>query len=111
MNNKGLCFRCEYRAQFLEEGVRSRFECGAPEFSAMSCYMFQPVKPICIKPREGDNRPMSLNYFSSRVERTENTPELELRSHTSKEGVLVYWQLKDSKVELDHYLNMKPKEE
>ena len=101
MNNKGLCYRCEYRAKFLEEGNGPRFECKVPEMSVMGCYMFQPVKPICIKPREGDGRPMSLNYFSARVERTDFQPLMELASteQLASEnivgGILVYWKLKE----------------
>ena len=93
LNNKGLCYRCEHRAFFLETGSGARFECSQPEMSVMGCYMFQPVKPICIKPREGDSRPMSLNYFSSRVERVDASPELELKGEKTKEGILVYWKL------------------
>ena len=95
MNNQGLCFRCEYRARYLEEGTGPRFECKQPEMSVMGCYMFQPVKPICIKPREGDNRPLSLNYFSARVERVNASPELELKGEETKEGILVYWKPKE----------------
>lgn len=101
MNNQGLCFRCEYRAKFLEEGNGPRFECKVPEMSVMGCYMFQPVKPICIKPREGDNRPMSLNYFSSRIERVDASPELELaiqdqdKGQAIFKGILVYWKPKE----------------
>lgn len=101
MKNKGLCFRCEYRAHYLEEGHGPRFECGVPEMCVNGCYMFQPVKPICIKPREGDNRPMSLNYFSSRVERTAFQPLIELASteQLASEnivgGILVYWKPKE----------------
>ena len=95
MNNQGLCFRCEYRARYLEEGSGPRFECKVLEMSVVGCYMFQPVRPICIKPREGDNRPLLLNYFSARVERVDVSPELELRGEETKEGILVYWKYND----------------
>ena len=95
MNNQGLCFRCEYRARFLEEGYGPRFGCKVIESAVIGCYMFQPVKPICIKPREGDNRPMSLNYFSSRVERVDASPELELKGEETENGMLVYWKPKE----------------
>ena len=95
MNNQGLCFRCEYRAEYLEIGHAPRFECGVPTSSVSGCYMFQPVKPIVIKPREGDNRPLSLNYFSARVERVDVSPELELKGEETKEGILVYWKPKE----------------
>ena len=95
MNNKGLCFRCEYRAQFLEDKRQPRFECGMIESSVMGCYMFQPVKPICIKPREGDDRPLSLNILSCRVERTENKPNLQLFTIQNENDTLIYWKPKE----------------
>lgn len=105
MNNQGLCFRCEYRARYLEEGTGPRFECKCLEMSVVGCYMFQPVKPIVIKPREGDNRPLSLNYFSARVERAEISPDLELtvlnldKGQAIFKGILVYWKPKEEKHE------------
>ena len=95
MNNKGLCFRCEYRAKYLEEGGGPRFECQVPESSVVSCYMFKPVKPIIVKPKEGDNRPLSLNYFSARVERMKDSVELELKGQQLEKGVLIYWKPKE----------------
>lgn len=91
MSNKGLCFRCEWRARFLEEKRQPRFECGMIESSVMGCYMFQPVKPICIKPREGDNRPLSLNILSCRVERSDNEPNLQLSDTQNENDTLIYW--------------------
>lgn len=95
MNNKGLCFRCEHRAFFLETGSGARFECSQPEMSVMGCYMFQPVKPICIKPREGDDRPLTLNYFSARAERVDVNPDMQLTASGSTDGILVYWKPKE----------------
>lgn len=91
MNNKGLCFRCEWRAQFLESKRQPRFECGMIESAVMGCYMFQPVKPICIKPREGDNRPLSLNILSCRVERSDNEPTVQLSATQNEKDTLIYW--------------------
>jgi hypothetical protein len=44
-----LCFRCEHRAKFLEEGYGPRHECKDVETSKFICYCYQPVKPIVLK--------------------------------------------------------------
>lgn len=96
MNNKGLCFRCESRAKFLEEGIRIRFECGVVESSVCGCYMFKPVKPIAIQKREVDKRPLSLNILSARVERVDTEQELELTLKTTTDNkTLIYWKPKE----------------
>lgn len=41
----GLCFRCEYRAMFLESGHGPRCECGDVQSGGGSCYQFAPVLP------------------------------------------------------------------
>lgn len=56
---KGLCYRCEYRAQFHENGHAPRYECGTGT-SYMSCYMYRPVSPIILKPRKGEKRSVLL---------------------------------------------------
>ena len=47
---RGLCFRCENRAIFLETGYHPRFECGMEKTASSSCYMFMPAKPIVVAP-------------------------------------------------------------
>lgn len=93
-NDQGLCFRCEYRAKFLEYGNGPRNECKSPEISVCGCYMFLPVQPILIRKREGELRPMTLNYFSGRVERI-NVPELTLQHNVTEDGIIVYWTPKE----------------
>lgn len=88
----GLCYRCEYRAQFLENKRRPRHECGVIEEAVNGCYMFKPVKPIVVAPRDGDDRPVTLNLFSARVERKEEDIPLKLHGENTKEGILVYWK-------------------
>ena len=68
-----LCYRCEYRAQFLETGRRPRFECGEIEKSKYVCYMYRPVKPIVLKRSDAakdDPRPEHAGYFGCRMEGT-----------------------------------------
>ena len=46
---EGLCFRCEQRAQFLENGSRPRFECGLVEETKYACYSYRPVTPVVLQ--------------------------------------------------------------
>ena len=52
---KGICFRCEYRAQFLEKGHAPRCECGMIEQSKIGCYCYRPVAPVVLA-RDKDER-------------------------------------------------------
>ena len=57
-NKKGLCFRCEYRAEFFESGRKPRVECGNIENGNYSCYMYKPVLPVVLSPMPGyEDRP------------------------------------------------------
>lgn len=67
VKNEGLCFRCEHRALFLENGHRPRCECGDIESNKMGCYMYRPVRPVTLGKKSDDPRPVTLNYFSARV--------------------------------------------
>lgn len=51
----GLCHRCEHRAEFLETGVGSRYEC-QQTFAVGSCYMYQPVRGIVLARDKYDKR-------------------------------------------------------
>ena len=96
---KPLCYRCEYRARFLENGTRPRFECGEIDSAVNGCYMFKPVKPMILKRRDGDKRPVTLNILSGRVEGVGVPEDIELRDmacdkplekgHSS--GILPMW--------------------
>ena len=55
---RGLCFRCEHRAMFLETGYRPRFECGMEKEASSCCYMFMPCKPVAVAPTAGEKRPI-----------------------------------------------------
>ena len=103
-----LCFRCEHRAKYLEKLLESkyskdpvhiprpRFECGNIDTAVMGCYMFKPVKPVTIKPRDGDNRPLSLDILSCRVEQDENI-ELNIVFDKIDDKILPYWTPKKPK--------------
>ena len=53
-----MCFRCEFRAKYLETGRRPRCECGDIKNSKVDCYMFIPCFPIKTeKADKSDPRP------------------------------------------------------
>ena len=43
-----LCYRCEWRAQFLEKEHGPRFECCEIESAVSVCYMYKPVAPCVL---------------------------------------------------------------
>lgn len=92
-----LCFRCEERAKFHETGHAPRYECGEIDKAVNGCYMFKPVKPIVIKPRKGDERPLSLNMLSCRVERVDQEIDLKLDAYEEEKGILFCWIPKEIK--------------
>jgi hypothetical protein len=93
--NSGLCWRCEHRAIFHERGKSSRYECGKWT-SVISCYMFQPVKPIILKRVKDDKRPMFAGWgVSARVHRSEKDADMELTVRKAKDGYQLYWTHKN----------------
>lgn len=52
-----LCYRCENRAVAHETGHGPRYECTDFSSSKFACYCYLPVKPVILKPLEGDTRP------------------------------------------------------
>jgi len=93
---KSLCYRCEYRARFLEEGLRPRLECGMIDQSNHSCYMFQPVRPVLVEANKGEERPISFSYWSGRFHIVEQEPELELVITNENEFILPIWVKNDT---------------
>lgn len=93
----GLCFRCEHRAKFLEDGHGPRCECGDVKFQSFSCYMYSPCKLIVLRRRPGDRRYVGLPAaFAPRmmaIGLEEGTPTLSEisqspRSHKAKKYVI-----------------------
>lgn len=89
----GLCYRCEHRAKFHEDGSQPRFECGQIKQSVFRCYMFQPVKPIVLIPDKDDPRKAITGYFAPRSE-GRKTDDVELTSKIKEDGWLLYWKPK-----------------
>ena len=93
-----LCYRCEHRALFWESGKKHhpRYECGEPESSKSTCYMYQPVKPVVVARAEGyedDPRPLSTGYFSCRFT-VQRVADVVLVEHQEREGVFWFWKPK-----------------
>jgi hypothetical protein len=47
-----LCYRCEKRALFLEDGHAPRHECKQHGHSLKICYCYEPVKPCTLRKTE-----------------------------------------------------------
>lgn len=91
MSNRGLCWRCEHRALFHEGKGQSRYECGQ-NTAVVSCFMFQPVKPVILKKEKGDKRPMFAGWgVSAWVNPSEKEADLELSTEKKKDGWLLFW--------------------
>jgi hypothetical protein len=82
----GLCYRCEYRAQYLEDVLNAkkdekgnpvemihspRCECGSGSHftgklsSVYSCYMYRPVAPYILKADKGEKRSLTAPFMVS----------------------------------------------
>ena len=66
-SNIRLCFRCDWRAYFLENGHGPRYECQQPSNAVYSCYMYLPVLPVVMERNEGDDRPLQPAMLSARL--------------------------------------------
>ena len=93
---KGLCYRCEFRAQFHELGHAPRMECGEATKAVHSCYQFNPVKPLILIKNAYDERPQFAGAMLSARSRSGGVPDLRLSVGQAKEGVTPYWVPKSS---------------
>ena len=89
---KGLCYRCEYRAQYLETGHAPRYECSNIQSANYSCYMYQPVKPVIVEKNKNDNRPQFAGLLSARSQLVEREPDLQLHLKEYEDGSMIYWK-------------------
>jgi len=95
MLNQGLCFRCEERAKFLEEGISPRCECGMVTSSKYSCYMYKPVRPVVIKKNEDDDRPQFAGAMLSARSHFVRMADCELKVAVVEDGKVLYWEVKE----------------
>lgn len=99
-NMKILCFRCEYRARFLEKGVLKINACKSAD--SKSCQYYKPVIPWVFKKKKGDKRPLMLNGYSCEIIPV-RLPEGCLKLSVGKAGeYLVYFALKSKNNKLEN---------
>ncbi len=97
-----FCYRCEYRARFLEDGSRPRYECGAITTSKIACYMYKPCMPIILKQADKtDKRPWpDSGLIAARSEVVRVTDERDVRLRVkmlSKNQAIFLWETKNYK--------------
>ena len=51
----GMCYRCDWRARYLEEGTAPRTECRDIESTKFSCYMYRPCLPPTLAKAHADD--------------------------------------------------------
>lgn len=89
----GLCFRCEHRANYLENGSQPRCECGDIKSSKYACYMYKPVRPVVLSPlNKEDKRPRFAGSFISKREKFERIAEGKIKVKIlNEDNVILYW--------------------
>ena len=93
IKHKGLCFRCEYRARFLEFRHQPRCECGMVHSSVCSCYMYKPVAPlVLVKSDNKDKRPFLGPAFISSRASAVDIAEGDYCLAKTKKGTVVYFK-------------------
>jgi hypothetical protein len=88
---KGLCFRCDHRAKFLEFGWRPRYECGEPEKCVGGCYMYKPTCPVVLGKDPDDERPQFSAPIISARSRFVEVADMELAVKVCDTGSVLYW--------------------
>lgn len=88
----GLCWRCEHRARFHEEGHRPRYECGEVKTAKVACYAYLPTRPYTVKVVEGDKRiPFGPGMVSARVEVVEVCTTLKATRKKERNKLTLLW--------------------
>jgi hypothetical protein len=96
----GLCYRCDYRAVYLETKQGPRSEC-KDKGAVCSCYMYMPVKPVELRPNENDNRPMFSGAILSARAKGVRIAEVELKLKKYKRESVIYWVPKKKRIKED----------
>lgn len=99
MSNKEchLCFRCEWRAMYLEHGAGARCECKEAYKSVGSCYAYRPVAPHIVVPEKGEKRAILGPMMISGRVRAKRVAEGSYTAIKTKSGIIPYWIPKDEK--------------
>lgn len=102
----GLCFRCEYRAEYLNDKLNAgknehfgspRYECSQTS-SVHSCYMYRPVRPYILKANEGEKRGLTLPWMISGRAYAVGVANTQYTAKKAKEGLVFFCQLIDKRV-------------
>ena len=86
----GLCYRCEYRAQYHECGYRPRLQCG-DDCAVINCYMYKPVTPVVTAVDLDDPRPAYAAPVISARSNGIRIPKGTYKLHQYMDGDVVYW--------------------
>lgn len=95
----GFCYRCEYRAAFLETGHGPRCECKDTAMSVCGCYMYRPVLPVVMVPAHNETRPIfgpTMIAGRSRSLRVLTRDDVALTAGETEDGQYLYWAPKQS---------------
>jgi hypothetical protein len=93
----GMCYRCEWRALFLETGIAPRSECSTVG-NYGGCYMYKPTKPLILKQQKGDKIPaFGPAIISSRMD-VVGIDDMQCILRKDRNGYLAYWVPKNVKV-------------
>jgi len=87
--NKGLCYRCEYRAQFHETGHAPRCQCKSAA-AVVSCYMYRPVTPLLLLKDKEDGRPQFGGALFSSRSHSGGLADCRMDLEQSKEGSTIF---------------------
>lgn len=105
-----LCFRCEYRALFLETGKYLTKRCGNIKETMFECNTFLPCKPLVLKrPKrkeccycmyEGSmyygDYPVS-ELLPGRFGAKEIYNDCKMKLHKIQDGYILYWEIKNGR--------------
>lgn len=89
-----MCYRCEYRAQYLELGHAPRYECSQTHTSYYSCYQYRPVKPVILVANNDETRSLDLPAMFAGRAHAVGLAEGDYRVIIVKDGVVRYFKPK-----------------
>lgn len=94
-----LCFRCEYRVEYLTNETAPRYECKQTIKSVHTCYMYTPTKPatlVCDSHSNPLRNPIPGSaLFSERMSFSETNDKLKLKVSQENNKTTCFWVLDD----------------
>jgi len=86
-----LCYRCEKRARYLEDGHAPRCECADVNRAVYCCYAYRPVKPVVLARAPGyEDRPRFSPGMICARERAVRVYDGEYAVADVKDGSVIY---------------------